>query len=58
MFRFLWNGKDKVTRRSPYAPYHSGGINMVDYENMVKALRLSWLQRLPVTRAPQRFFPI
>ena len=30
---------------SAYAPYHFGGINMVDYENMVKALRLSWLKR-------------
>ena len=46
VFHFLWNGKDKVTRRSAYAPYHSGGINMVDYENMVKALRLSWLKRI------------
>ena len=45
MFYILWNGKDSVTRRSTYAPYDSGGINMVDYENMVKALRLSWLKR-------------
>ena len=35
VFHFRWNGKDKVTRRSAYAPYHFGGINMVDYENMV-----------------------
>ena len=41
VFQFLWNGKDKVTRRSTYAPYDSGGIRMVDYENMIKALRLS-----------------
>ena len=44
VFQFLWNGKDKVTRRSTYASYDSGGVNMVDYENMVKALRLSWLK--------------
>ena len=44
VFHFLWNGKDKVTRRSTYAPYDSGGINMVHYENMVKASRLSWLK--------------
>ena len=43
VFHFLWN--DKVTRRSTYAPYDSGGINMVDYQNMVKALRLSWLKK-------------
>ena len=44
VFHFLWNGKDKVTRRSTYAPYDSGGINIVHYENMVKASRLSWLK--------------
>ena len=42
---FLWSGKDKVARRSTYAPYDSGGINMFVYENMVKALRLSWLKK-------------
>ena len=46
VFQFLWNGKDKVTRRSTYAPYDSGGIRMVDYENMIKALRLSWLKKI------------
>ena len=46
VFHFLWNGKDKVTRRLTCAPYDSSGINMVDYENMVKALRLSWLKRI------------
>ena len=39
VFHFLWNGKDKVTRRSTYAPNGSGGIKTVDYESMVKALR-------------------
>ena len=46
VFQFLWNGKDKVTRRSTYAPYDPGGIRMVDYENMIKALRLSWLKKI------------
>ena len=46
VFQFLWNGKDKVTRRSTYAPYDSGGIRMVDYENMIKALRLGWLKKI------------
>ena len=32
VFQFLWNGKDKVTRRSTYPPYDSSGIRMVDYE--------------------------
>ena len=46
VFRFLWNGNDKVIRLSTYAPYDQGGLKMLDYDNMVKALRLSWLKRL------------
>ena len=42
----LWKGNDKVTRRSTYAPYDQGGLKMLDYDNMVKALRLSWLKRI------------
>ena len=37
VFRFLWNGNDKVIRLSTYAPYDQGGLKMLDYENMVKA---------------------
>ena len=46
MFHFLWNWKDKVTRRSTYTHYESGGIKLVDYENIVIALRLNWLRRI------------
>ena len=46
VFRFLWNGNDKVIRLSTYAPYDQGGLKMLDYENMVKALRLSWFKRI------------
>ena len=28
VFNFLWNGKDKVIRRSTYAPYDSGGLKI------------------------------
>jgi len=41
---FLWNGNDKVTQLSTYAPYDQGGLKMLDFGNMVKALRLSWLK--------------
>ena len=46
IFNFLWNGKDKVIRLSTYAPYEFGGLKMIHYESMVKALRLSWLKRI------------
>jgi len=46
VFHFLWNGKDRVIRSSTYAPYEQGGLKMIDYETMIKALRLSWLMRI------------
>ena len=46
VFHFLWNGKDKVIRLSTYAPYDQGGLKMLDYDSMIKALRLSWLKRI------------
>ena len=36
----------KITRRSAYAPYESGGLKMISYEEMIKALRLRWLIRV------------
>ena len=46
IFLFLLNGNDKVIRLSTYAPYCQGVLKMLDYDNMVKALRLSWLKRI------------
>ena len=36
VFHFLWNGKDKVTRLSTYAPYDQGGLKMLDYDTTIK----------------------
>ena len=46
IFSILWKGNDKVTRRLTYTPYDQGGLKMLDYDNMVKVLRLSWLKRI------------
>ena len=47
VFNFLWNGKDKVTRCSTYALYDFGGLKMIDFETIVRALiRLNWLKRI------------
>ena len=46
IYKFLWNGKDKVTRASVINNYEGGGLNMVDIESMIKSLRLSWLKRI------------
>ena len=46
LFKFLWNGVDKVTRVSVINDYEKGGLKMIDLESMVKSLRLAWLKRL------------
>ena len=46
IFKFLWNGTDKVTRGSTINEYSEGGLKMIDLECMVKSLRLAWLKRI------------
>ena len=44
LYKFLWKGKDKVTRASAINDYEEGGIKMIDIESLIKSLRLSWLR--------------
>ena len=44
LYKFLWKGKDKVTRASVINDYEEGGIKMIDIESLIKSLRLSWLR--------------
>ena len=44
VFKFLWKGVDKVTRFSAINEYENGGLKMIDFETMVKSLRLTWLK--------------
>ena len=46
LFKFLWNGVDKMTRVSLINDYEKGALKMIDLESMVKSLRLAWLKRL------------
>ena len=46
IFKFLWNGTDKVTQVSTINEYLEGGLKMIDLECMVKSLRLAWLERI------------
>ena len=46
LYKFLWKGKDKVTRASAINNYEDGGIKMIDIESLIKSLRLSWLKRV------------
>ena len=46
LFKFLWNGVDKVTRLSAINDYERGGLKMIDVDCMIRSLRLGWLQRV------------
>ena len=45
-FKFLWKGPDKVTRHSVINSVKNGGLNLMDIETQIKALRLSWIPRI------------
>ena len=43
---FLWrNRKYKIKRAVIYQPLKEGGLNFVNFETMVKCLRLAWINR-------------
>ena len=46
LFKFLWNGTDKVTILSTINEYDRGGLKMIDLDCMIKSLRLAWLKRI------------
>ena len=46
LFKFLWNGTDKVTRLSTINEYDKGRLKMIDLDCMIKSLRLAWLKRI------------
>ena len=46
LFKFLWNGVDKVTRVSAINDYERGGLKMIDVDCIIRSLRLGWLQRV------------
>ena len=47
LFSFLWkNKKDKIKRNVVCQPPENGGLNFINFEIMVKSLRLAWIARL------------
>ena len=47
LFSFLWKNKnDKIKRNVVCQPLENGGLNFVNFEIMVKSLRLAWIARL------------
>ena len=46
IFKFSWNGTNKVTRLSTINEYENRGLKMIDLESMIKSLRLAWLKSI------------
>ena len=48
IFKFLWRGPDtcKVMRNSVINSVENGGLNLMDIETQIKALRLAWIPRI------------
>ena len=47
LFAFLGkNKKDKIKRNVVCKPLENGGLNFINFEIMVKSLRLAWIARL------------
>ena len=45
--KFLWkNKKDKIKRPGLYQDLDNGGIRVIDFDIMLKALKLAWIPRL------------
>ena len=46
IFKFLWRGPDKVTRNSVINSVENSGVNLMDIETQIKALKLAWIPRI------------
>ena len=57
IYKFLWNGPDKVARAATINSINFGGLNMTDFETSIKSLRLAWIGRyLNENSAPWKSF--
>jgi len=46
IYNFLWRVPDSVIRSAVINDYENGGLKVLDFETLVKSLRLAWLKRL------------
>ena len=49
LFKFLWNGTDKITRGAAINKYEHGGLKMLDLDSMIVILDekgIQWLWRI------------
>ena len=47
LYKFLWsNGPDRIPRRSIVKNIHAGGLRMVNVNEFITSLKVTWLRRL------------
>lgn len=46
MFKFLWNKTERIKRRILINSVDKGGINMIDLESHISALKATWVERI------------
>ena len=46
LYRFIWNKKEMIKRKTLIAPYEEGGLKMVDTESFFSALKAKWVDRI------------
>ena len=46
IFKFLWNGLDKISRSASINKIKYGGLNIIDITTFKKSLRLAWLSKV------------
>ena len=46
IFKFLWNGPDKISRSASINKIKYGGLNITDITTFIKSLRLAWLNKV------------
>ena len=46
LYKFLWDGKDKIRRNIIINSINKGGLNMIDFQSQLDALKAAWIPRL------------
>ena len=46
IYKFLWKGPDKITRKAAINSFDNGGLNLTDLETSIKCLRLAWISKI------------
>ncbi len=46
MYNFIWKSKNRIKRNVLIGNQEKGGINMVDVESKIKALKAAWVSRI------------